>query len=267
MGCRPSTSHSDPIKHIYRGSKVGGIDLNSHPTLAFTPSKASTLDLCLLLDCSQLMEEYLVMIKSHLSTIVSKLKASNKDLCIRIAIIGYRDIQDSLRFEMFSFSENVEQAEKFLAKLKAFGKTRQGPNDVNGGFQKALYEIEWKALTKVIYHIGVAPAHGYMFHDLSEAFPYGYKKDRPWKEMFERFRQLKISYVFFDVEGKNEKMFEKFCELYEDGASSLDKENMKRVVLQNQNVEIKNYETFVKTAVLQAQAYQTKMTSYVQINA
>ena len=55
--------------------------------------------------------------------------------------MGYRDIGESNRFDVFKFSEDIDQVTKFIASMRAEG-GGDFPEDVQGGLDKAL-NMEW----------------------------------------------------------------------------------------------------------------------------
>ena len=52
------------------------------------------LDLCLLVDCTSSMSEWISRTKETISEIIDSAKTANPDQSVRVAFVGYRDIQD-----------------------------------------------------------------------------------------------------------------------------------------------------------------------------
>jgi hypothetical protein len=260
MGCK-SSSDLQSNTFVSRGNKVGLIDLNQHPQITFPPEEQYNIDLCFMIDCTVEMQPYITMLTSKLADLYEKIKSKTPKGKVRIAVVAYRDVKDKLRFEVLSFTDSQQEIRSFVEKLKAQG-GNDAPDDVNGGFQKSLFEIEWKSMTKVLYHITDAPAHGYMFHDLKDDHPYGYELDKDWKLIFRRLKDLKVSYTLFDIEGKTQKMFEKFKEMYEEEGGVANNIVFEREVLNTSQNKIKMYdEAFAKKAVDQALAHQKSLLS------
>ena len=67
-------------------------------------SKGPTLDLCLLMDITSSMQEWIERSKETLHEIINNIKTQNKDLQVRVAFVGYRDIRDSERFCVMNFT-------------------------------------------------------------------------------------------------------------------------------------------------------------------
>ena len=79
-------------------------------------SSDKTLDLCLILDCTGSMGNWIERSKDTLKTIVDQVQSTNKGLKIRVAFVGYRDFGDKEQFGILDFSENMDDVKKFISK-------------------------------------------------------------------------------------------------------------------------------------------------------
>ena len=73
------------------------------PVKPVDASKATTqsLDMCLLLDCTASMQTWIERSKDTLHKIIANVKADfKKGLKVRVAFVGYRDVNDARRFEV-----------------------------------------------------------------------------------------------------------------------------------------------------------------------
>jgi len=77
--------------------------------------------LCLLLDCTGSMSSWIERSKNTLKEIILNVKKENQALTVRVCFIGYRDIGESNRFDVFKFSQDLDAAVKFIAKMRADG--------------------------------------------------------------------------------------------------------------------------------------------------
>lgn len=82
-------------------------------------SEAKSLEVCLLLDTTSSMSSWIERSKNTLKEIIQKVKTDYASLTIRVCFIGYRDIKDVPRFEIFDFSEDLDAATNFIAKQRA----------------------------------------------------------------------------------------------------------------------------------------------------
>jgi hypothetical protein len=117
------------------------------------------LEVCLMLDCTASMCSWINRSKETLADILKNIKKDYAGLKVRVAFVGYRDITDRDRFEIFNFSEDLDACTKFIARMSATGGA-DFPEDVQGGFNKAL-NLPWtKGSTRQAFHICDAPGHG-----------------------------------------------------------------------------------------------------------
>ena len=110
--------------------------------------------------------------KDTLKQIIQQVKEENKSLTVRVCFIGYRDVQDKPRFEIFKFSEDLDGAVKFIATMRATG-GGDAPEDVQGGLNQAL-KMEWtEGSIKQLFLICDAPGHGKDIWDGHDNHPKG----------------------------------------------------------------------------------------------
>jgi hypothetical protein len=172
------------------------------------------LDVCFMLDCTGSMSSYIQMAKEKIQEIMQQLKAQYTDSIVRIGILAYRDIKDQDRFDILDFNDSADIAKSFLGKQAATGGD-DTPEDVNGAMQLALYTLDWKFPTRMLYHISDAPCHGKTYHDTSDNHPNGYKEDAKWERLMQGLKNMDVSYLYFDIESATQKMFNAFKVLYD----------------------------------------------------
>ena len=66
-----------------------------------TTGNSNILELCLLLDCTGSMGSWIQRSKDTLKQIIQQVKKENESPTVRVCFIGYRDVQDKPRFEIF----------------------------------------------------------------------------------------------------------------------------------------------------------------------
>ena len=102
------------------------------------------LELGLLLDVTGSMQSWITRAKETIHEIVDQIIEGTKEdgeMKIRVCFIGYRDIRDSVRFEVCPFTEDISQLKQFIAKVKADGGCDH-PEDVQGGMKLCLMQ-DW----------------------------------------------------------------------------------------------------------------------------
>jgi len=138
------------------------------------PAKSSTklLDLCLILDCTGSMSSWIQRSKDTLKQIIESVINENSGLTVRAAFVAYRDVQDHPRFDVTDFTENIDQVKAAISRQAATG-GGDFPEDVQGGFNKAL-GLSWAPESvKIAFHIADAPGHGKDICEHGDSHPKG----------------------------------------------------------------------------------------------
>jgi hypothetical protein len=141
----------------------GAMEASSLQSILRFENKVKSLDVCFLIDCTGSMAPLIKNAKDKMLAVLDKLNKQYGGLSVRIAVVCYRDVTDKKRFEVLPFTQSGEQARDFIGRLDADG-GQDTCEDVNGGFQKVLYSLDWKHLTRTMIHIADAPPHGKRFH-------------------------------------------------------------------------------------------------------
>ncbi|KAL3798707.1 hypothetical protein HJC23_004458 [Cyclotella cryptica] len=123
---------------------------------------AESVDLAFILDCTGSMGSYIASAKNSIRDIIKCVASTNSSMNLRLALVGYRDINDSKRFEVLDFVSSVGAFEDFLANLSADG-GGDTPEDLAGAIQQAN-SLTWTQPSKVVFIIADAPCHGTEFH-------------------------------------------------------------------------------------------------------
>jgi hypothetical protein len=132
---------------------------------------AESVDLAFVVDCTSSMGSYIAAVKDNITKIVRKIKTTNGNLRLRLAVVGYRDINDDNRFEVLDFVENVSDFETFVELLSATGGC-DTPEDIAGAIQQAN-RLSWRHSTREVFLIADAPCHGRKYHSFDDSFPDG----------------------------------------------------------------------------------------------
>ena len=136
-------------------------------------STPKALDLCLILDCTGSMYSWIQRSKDTLKEIITNVKLSNPGLHVQASFVGYRDIKDgNKRFDVMDFTDDLDSVKKFIASMDATGGC-DFPEDVQGGYNKAL-NLTWRSGSiKTAFHIADAPGHGKDICDWGDDYPKG----------------------------------------------------------------------------------------------
>lgn len=132
---------------------------------------AESVDIAFVIDCTGSMSSYIASVKDSIHDIVQRIRATNKNLSLRLAIVGYRDIEDCPRFEVLDFVSFIDSFTSFLAGLRATGGA-DTPEDMAGAIQE-VNKLSWSNPTKVTFLIADSPCHGSEFHPYDDSYPEG----------------------------------------------------------------------------------------------
>jgi hypothetical protein len=133
---------------------------------------AESVDIAFIIDCTDSMSPYIASVKDSIQDIIERVRATNNNLSLRLAIVGYRDINDHhLRFEVLDFVTSIDEFKSFLEGLSAIGGA-DTPEDMAGAIKEAN-NLSWSNPSKVAFLIADSPCHGSEFHSYDDSYPDG----------------------------------------------------------------------------------------------
>ena len=132
---------------------------------------AESVDIAFVIDCTGSMASYIASVKDSIQNIVQWIRATNKNLSLRLAVVGYRDIEDKRRFEVLDFVDSLDTFKSFLEDLRATGGA-DAPEDMAGAIQE-VNKLSWSNPSQVTFLIADAPCHGSEFHPYRDNYPAG----------------------------------------------------------------------------------------------
>jgi hypothetical protein len=199
---------SDEALHVAKYLKAfenGSIDnlFDAHATSA---------DVCFLMDLTSSMSSHIANAKETVIEIARSIRTSFSSITIRFAFVGYRDVQDLIRFEELPFTSDETALKQFISRLIAAG-GGDTPEDVAGGLQKCL-ELPWKAQNRCAILIADAPCHGRKFHTYDDNHPGGdpYGLD-PLFQM-QQLREKQIHFSLYYANNSTDTMGQLFSRNY-----------------------------------------------------
>ena len=168
------------------------------------------VDICFLVDSTGSMSRVINETKTVIHRIVDRLGKRFKDLALRCAFVGYRDIDEgSDRVCVFQFSKNAEAFKDFVGSVKAFGGADEC-EDVFGGLEQ-VNQLEWANMSRVLFHVADAPCHGRRFHCTpSDSFPDGDPRGLSIKKLLGDLTARNVEYYFAEVNKSTSKMIDEF---------------------------------------------------------
>jgi vacuole morphology and inheritance protein 14 len=132
----------------------------------------NTLKVCFVLDCTASMSPWIYAAKNKILDVLEDLSSDHQNFKIYVAFIGYRDFEDD--WIEVNFTDNHRHVHDVIMGLDAIGGDDVA-EDVAGAYNK-LNNLHWDASVRAVFHIGDAPAHGYVYHDerVSDNYPDGH---------------------------------------------------------------------------------------------
>ncbi|CAF1506990.1 unnamed protein product, partial [Didymodactylos carnosus] len=174
--------------------------------------EAESVDVCFMMDCTNSMRKYIDQVKQYIFNTVDLLKVRFPQLKMRLAFIGYRDLNLPLdkQYSTLDFTD-VEEFHRFVLNVACeFG--GDICEDVLGGLQQVT-KLEWKQLVRIMIHVGDAPAHGRRYHDLSDQHVYYLANDNDGSIGYSYIQELidlNVKYYFGRLTSTTDKMIEQF---------------------------------------------------------
>ena len=185
------------------------------PTKESKSNNEKTLDMCLILDCTASMYSWIQRSKDTLKTIIDQVKAENPTLKVRVSFVGYRDFGDgNKQYSVIDFSENLDIVKSFISKQDASGGNDM-PEDVQGGFHKALGMSWEKDSIRSVFHIADAPGHGKDICDGGDNYPNGSPDGHKIQDQMRMFAAQNINFTFVKVNAFCNKMIKVMQQNYD----------------------------------------------------
>jgi len=184
--------------HTYSVMKFTAIALAALAAVSAKPTENSLdkriaketqqVDHAFLMDCTGSMGSYIATAKEKILFLVKNLKAKYPDMKLRLAFIGYRDVDDWIHGEQqYIFVPFTEDEEEFKTQIAGVQATGGGdfPEDVYVGL-KAGVELEWKSNIRMMTLLSDAP------HNEGE----GRKKYEDFKPVLEKLADTGTDFPF-----------------------------------------------------------------------
>lgn len=127
-------------------------------------AKLNTIEIMFVVDVTGSMGDEISFLKAELADVIKKIVANDAETIIKLALLFYRDLDDSVPFDYYDFVD-VTKLEGMEARQGALDKQRAtGGGDYEEAVDEALLKAvdkQWStgATTKLIFHVLDAPAH------------------------------------------------------------------------------------------------------------
>ena len=163
------------------------------------PIETQALDLCLIMDCTGSMEQWIERAQHTLTQIIDSVRAENEGLTVRVAFVGYRDFTEGeKRFSLMDFTEDINVMKTFIKDQQAFGGV-DWAEDVQGGLNQAL-RLNWnRGSVKNAFLITDAPGHGRDICDWGDDYPDGSPEGFKIQDQMREFAGREINFSMVKV--------------------------------------------------------------------
>ncbi|CAB5354729.1 unnamed protein product [Rhizophagus irregularis] len=172
------------------------------------------VDLCFVLDCTGSMKPHIAAAKDCISHVSNYIKCTNPSIKLRVGFCGYRDHNNKPhhRLQVFNFTNKYTKFTKYMRKVSpgVYSKYSDGPEDVLGGLNAAITQMNWQSSTRVLFHIGDFPPHGRRFTTLEDNYPDGDPNGLTAENVLEKMQSNNILYFFGKITKYTEKMLKIF---------------------------------------------------------
>ena len=142
---------------------------------SFVEKLLRQLDLCIVMDATGSMQEYIDATRKDLEMFAQKLHTHDLRPDMAYALVVYRDhlpLKDTFVTKSYPFSKNLDDLQTALDETHAKGGGGDGAEAVADGLYIAAHDLNWRENShKIIVLVGDAPPHGY--GSRKDRFPHG----------------------------------------------------------------------------------------------
>lgn len=183
------------------------------------------VDVAVLLDGTGSMGYEIQAAAETMISNVTLLKNKYPNCVFRVALVVYRDYDESDEFVILDFSENVDTMVQVLKGQMANGGGDSAEN-VAGGLAHLL-DLSWKGDICQVFWVADAPAHGDRYHvaSVSDYYRDGDRNGLDPEELVWRMAQKNIGISFFKMNTTTDKMINVLDESYQRGRIPGNKSN------------------------------------------
>ncbi|PKC16919.1 kinase-like protein [Rhizophagus irregularis] len=173
--------------------------------------RSMEVDLCFVLDCSGSMGPHIAAAKDCILQVSNYVKHTNPSIKLRVGFCGYRDHYNGLnRLQIFDFNDQYDQFTQYMQNVLPISNDDL-PEDVLGGLNAAITQLNWQNSTRVLLHIGDYPPHGRRFTSLEDdKYPDGDPNGLTAESVLEKMQSKNILYFFGKITDYTDTMLEIF---------------------------------------------------------
>ncbi|CAG8628198.1 5002_t:CDS:1 [Paraglomus brasilianum] len=172
--------------------------------------RSMEVDLCFVLDCTGSMESHISAVKDCIVKVTDYVTSINPSIKIWVGFCGYRDFSDgSDRLIVSDFTDSYAMFKAYVATISAEGGD-DAPEDVLGGLDAAVRQMNWRHGTRILLHIGDCPPHGRRYSSLEDSYPGGDPYGLTAESVLKHMELENILYFFGRITSLTDQMVEIF---------------------------------------------------------
>ncbi|PKY57765.1 hypothetical protein RhiirA4_510763 [Rhizophagus irregularis] len=176
--------------------------------------RSMKVDLCFVLDCTGSMKPHIAAAKDCISHVSNYIKCTNPSIKLQIGFCGYRyhNNKPHDRLQVFNFTDKYIKFTKYMHEVSpgVYSQYSDEPEDVLGGLNAAITQMNWQSSTRILLHIGDFPPHGRHFTTLKDNYPDGDPNGLTAENVLEKMQSKNILYFFGKIANYTDKMLEIF---------------------------------------------------------
>ncbi|KAN0018915.1 hypothetical protein ACTFIU_008849 [Dictyostelium citrinum] len=177
-------------------------------------NKLPKVQLCIMLDCTGSMGPWIKESKEKIIKLTELLEKYYVGLELNVSFIGYRDIGEVDRFEIFPFTTNLGYLSSQINLVVPHG-GGDIPEDIAGTLLQ-VNNLLWKPdYTKLVVHIGDAPCHGKKYHRFTDSYPDGDPSGLIPEKLLGTLSSKSIDYYFIKITSDTDTMIDVFRKSYD----------------------------------------------------
>eukprot|EP01084_Bolivina_argentea_P033946 62775_1 len=132
-------------------------------------SKTKSMEIAIVLDCSNVMRGYVDRFKKEIGSILKTIQ-KQRNGAIKVALVKYIRTDDDTKIQHCNFTDNLHKIPELIptkySTASEFEPKSVKPTDIHTALGRALHDLDWtiKSSRRILILIGKNPPHGIKYH-------------------------------------------------------------------------------------------------------
>src|ERR1043166_4926004 len=172
------------------------------------------VDLCFVMDCTGSMSDHIDGAKNCIMKVANHMAKMEPAIKIRVGFCGYRDHCDgSDRLQILPFTNSCEEFRDYISTSVLATGGGDSPEDVLGGLNAAVTQMDWRNTVRVLLHVCDCPPHGRRFTNLEDDYPNGDPNGLTAEIVMDNLLSKNIHYFFGKITNYTDTMIDIFRDI------------------------------------------------------